>query len=63
MDFTDAPDQLRGGAEEEAPAWGDSSSPSSMNRMPWGGEYPGTAPVDMDLVEMATHGHRSVDGR
>ena len=55
VELPDAPGQLRSAAEEAAQAWGDDSSLSLRDAMPWGEEYTGATLVDMYLAELAAH--------
>jgi uncharacterized protein (TIGR03086 family) len=55
VELSDAPGQLRCGAQEAEQAWNDESRLSSRFTMPWGEEYTGATLVDMYLAELAAH--------
>jgi uncharacterized protein (TIGR03086 family) len=55
VELSDAPGELRRGADEAAQAWSDHSKLSSKLTMPWGEEYTGSTVVNMYLAELAAH--------
>jgi uncharacterized protein (TIGR03086 family) len=55
VELSEAPDRLRGAAQDAAAAWGDDGRLVTIATMPWGERYTGAAFIDMYLLELAVH--------